>query len=211
MTAPITTTLNRIREHGPCEEGWIMLLKGLNKTTADDEPLSFAKIVEINGLSDAIWCCRAEPQHAREWRLFAVWCGRQVQHLMKDARSITVLDVAERHANGLATDDELKAARDTAMDAAWAADIQDAALDAARVVTWATARVANAAAWAAAGDAALDAARVATWAGRNAARAAGDAAMSPAWAAAGVAAREAARDAQKAEFLRVVRTDESTT
>jgi len=122
----ITTTLNRIRTHGPCSDGWEKLLKGLGKTAADDEPLPYARIVEINGLDDALWCCRAEPQHAREWRLFAVWCGRQVQHLMTDERSIAALDVAERHAHGQATDKELAAARDawdawTARDAAWAA------------------------------------------------------------------------------------------
>ena len=80
----ITTTLNRIREHGPCINGWAKLLRHLDKTGADDEPLPFAGIVESNGLDDALWCCRAAPQHSHEWRLFAVWCARQVQHLMTD-------------------------------------------------------------------------------------------------------------------------------
>jgi hypothetical protein len=96
----ITTTLNRILAHNPCGQpegsttGWRKLLAGLGKTEADDEPLPYARIVEINGLDDALWACRAEPQHAREWRLFAVWCARQVQHVMKDPRSIAALDVA---------------------------------------------------------------------------------------------------------------------
>lgn len=138
----ITTTLNRIREHNPCREGWENLLKGLGKTQADDEPLPFARIVEINGLDDALWCCRAEPQYAREWRLFAVWCARQVQHLMTDERSIAALDVAERHANGQATDEELDASADSAESAAraaWAASAASAA--------WAAS--AESAAWAA--------------------------------------------------------------
>ena len=46
---------------------------------------------------------------------------RRVQHLMPDPRSIAALDVAERHANGMATDDDLSAAVDAAVDAAWAA------------------------------------------------------------------------------------------
>ena len=174
----ITTTLNRIRAYGPCREGWEKLLKGLGKTAADDEPLPFSRIVEINGLDDALWCCRAEPQHAREWRLFAVWSARQVQHLMKDERSIAALDVAERHANGQATDEELAAA----WAAAWAA------AEAAGAAAWA----AGAAAWAAAGAAAR-AAEAAAWA---AAWAAARAAEAAAWAAAWAA--------QKAEFLRVV-------
>lgn len=192
----ITTTLNRIRAHGPCREGWEKLLKGLGKTTADDEPLPFARIVEINGLDDALWCCRAEPQHAREWRLFTVWCARQVRHLMTDERSITALDVAERHANGQATDEELAAAWDAAREAAW-----DAAREAARSAAAAAAReaarpAADAAAWADTRDDAWDAAWDAAWA----------AARAVAWADARAAAWAAwaARDAQKTEFLRVV-------
>ena len=179
----ITTTLNCIRAHRPCAEGWTKLLDGLGKTAADDEPLPYARIVEINGLDDALWCCRAEPQHAREWRLFAVWCARQVQHLMTDPRSLAALDVAERHATGQATDTELTAARDAARAAAWAA-----ARAAARAAACAAADAATWEAWAAARDA--------VWAAADAA----DAAAWEAWAA----ARAAARAAQRAEFQRVV-------
>lgn len=112
----ITTTLNRIRVHGPCNQhgpvedgGWRKLLAGLGKTKADDEPLPYARIVEINGLDDALWACRAEPQYAKEWRLFAVWCARQVEDLMTDERSRRALHVAERYAHGMATNDELAA------------------------------------------------------------------------------------------------------
>lgn len=142
---PITTTLNRIREHGPCKDGWEKLLAYLGKTKADDEPLSFATILRSNGIDDALWCCRAEPQHATEWRLFAVWCARQVQHLMTDQRLIDALDVAEKYANGLATDDELDAARV----AAWSA-AQDEAGEAAWTAAWSAAwEAAWEAAWAA--------------------------------------------------------------
>ena len=149
----ITTTLNRIREHSPCAEGWEKLLKHLGKTKADDEPLPFSVILESNGLDDALWCCRAEPQYAREWRLYAVWCARQVQHLMTDQRSLDALDIAECYANGHATDAELETAWAAAWAAAW--DAGDAA--------WAAARAAaEAAAW--------DAAVYAGWAAGDAAR-----------------------------------------
>ena len=133
----ITTTLNRIREHSPCHEGWTKLLKHLGKTQADDEPLPYAVIARSNGIDDALWCCRAEPDQWKIWRLFAVWCARQVEYMMEDERSKNALNVAERHANGEATDDELTAAWDAAWDAAWAA-----ALDAARAAAWAAARAA---------------------------------------------------------------------
>ena len=151
----LTTTLNRIREHEPCTDGWEKLLKHLGKTQADDEDLPYSVIVESNGLEDALWCCRAEPQYNRQWRLFAVWCARQVQHLMTDQRSLDALDVAERHAIGQATDEELDAAWVAAWDAA-----RVTARVAVRDAAWVAARVAvGDAAWAAAWDAARDAAR----------------------------------------------------
>ena len=92
--------------------------------------------LNLDGLSD------------KQLRLFAVRCARRVQHLMTDPRSIAALDVAERYAQGEATDDELSAARDAAWDASW---------DAARDASWDAAR-------AAARDAARAAARDAAWA-----------------------------------------------
>jgi hypothetical protein len=154
----VKTTLNAIREHSPCADGWSKLLRHLNKTQADDEPLPLRVILDSNGLDDALWCLRAVPNCDREARLFAVWCARQVQHVMTDPRSIAALDVAERHANGDATDAELAAARDAAWDAA---DAARAAAHAARDAAWAAAD----AAWAAA-----DAARAAAHAARAAQR-----------------------------------------
>ncbi|UGQ44945.1 hypothetical protein [Massilia endophytica] len=170
------TTLNEIRKHSPCEEGWAKLLRSLDKTKADDELVSIIQILDSNGLDDALWCLRAVKGCDCEIRLYAVWCARQVEHLMEDERSKRALVVAERHANGEATDDELAAAGDAAGDAAWAA-------------AWAAAR-------AAAGDAARDAARAAAWAAARAA--AGDAARDAARAAAGAAAWAAAGDAARA-------------
>jgi hypothetical protein len=171
------TTLNQIRAKSPCQSGWTKLLAYLGKTKADDEPISIATILDSNGLDDALWCLQAVKGRDREIRLFGVWCARQVQHLMTDPRSIAALDVAERFANGEATQYELNAA---ASDAARAAS--DAARDAASDAASDAARDARAAAWAAAWAAASDAA----WAASDAA-----------WAAASDAAR-AASDAARA-------------
>jgi hypothetical protein len=118
------TTLNRIREHSPCKNGWEKLLRHLGKTGADDELLPLSVIMESNGLDDALWCCRS-VDYDRAWRLYAVWCARQVQHLMKDPRSLHALDVAQAFASGTATRDQLKSAWAAALaaagDAAWAA------------------------------------------------------------------------------------------
>ncbi len=147
------TTLNKIRSHSPCEDGWKKLLKHLGKTAPDDEPLSLLTVLESNGWDDTLWCFRAVEGFDREIRLFAVFCARRVQHLMQDPRSIAALDTAERFANGLATAEELAAAAAWAADAAWAAA---RAADSARAAAWAadSARAAaRAAAWAAARDA----------------------------------------------------------
>jgi hypothetical protein len=116
-------------------------------------------------------------------RLFAVACARDVLHIYEDkypndSRVRDCIDVAERFANGEATNDEMTAAWAAAGDAAGAA--------------------AGAAAWDAAGAAAWDAAGAAAW----------DAAWAAAWAAAGAAgaiARAAARAAAwDAQSLRLV-------
>ena len=127
------TTLRKIRAAGPCgmwlkngqRVGYLKLRHHLGKGYGDDTPVSITTILDSNGVEDALWCLRAVGGRDREIRLYAVWCARQVQHLMADQRSINALDVAVRHANGTATDDELAAARDAALaaarDAAWAA------------------------------------------------------------------------------------------
>lgn len=115
----LVTTLNKIRACSPCVSGWKKLLLSLGKTEADDDPLPFHIILESNGLDDALWCCRSAPEFNNEWRLFAVWCARRVQHLMTDDRSIRALDVAENHAHGNATDKDLVMAWSAARSAAW--------------------------------------------------------------------------------------------
>ena len=107
-----------------------------------------------------LWICDKIGQKPddRTLRLFAVWCarntpladGRKTEDLLTDPRSLAALEVAERHANGQATDEELAAAGAAARDAARAA--ARAAAWAAWAAAWAAWDAAGAA-WAAAGDA----------------------------------------------------------
>ncbi len=170
------TTLNKIRSYKLCKSGWVKLLKHLGKTKADDAPLSFLTILESNELDDTLWCLRAAPDDwMSNFRMYAIWCAKQVKHLMVDERSKNALVVAQNHALGLATDNELKAAAR----AAWAA-AEDVAWDAAEDVARAAAGAAG------------DAARAAAW----------DAAAAAAANAAG-AAGDAAWDAQKEMFIKM--------
>ena len=161
------TTLRKIRAAGPCgmrlddgqRVGYLKLRHHLGKGYGDDTPVDIATILDSNGFDDAVWCLRAVDGHAREKRLYAVWCVREVQSLMKDPCSVTSLDVAERYANGAASKCEL--------DAAWSA-----AYDAARYAAYASyaAWAAAWAAWAAADDAARYAADDAANAGASRAK-----------------------------------------
>lgn len=108
--------------------------------------------MNLKGLSDA------------QLRLYAVGCARRVAHLMDDPRSITAIDVAERHALGQATDEELEAALQAALQAAFQAQKSaKAKAKAAAVAAWAVTVFLSefAARWAAA--AATEAAAGAAW------------------------------------------------
>ena len=89
--------------------------------------------------SDMRFIRRVDKWDAKTQRLFAVWCARESLKLVDnlDPRSVAACDVAERYANGTATDEELAAAsaaaRYAASAAAWAAAwyaARDAARDA---------------------------------------------------------------------------------
>lgn len=194
---PLTTTTARIDACHPCNARRNRAAQLLGIAEPSEEPIFYVYLLDTLGLEDALWCCRAEPDLAPIWRRYAVWCARQVQHLMTDERSLAALDVAERYANGGATDTELDAARDAAraaVDVAVAA--VDAATDAARA-DW------GVSAWAAV-DATVAAAR--------APRTAVDATIAHAWAAAAdtsaavKAARDAAHQKQAAAFRQLVAT-----
>ena len=141
----------------------------------------------------------------KELRLFAVFCARQVQHLLTDERSRQAIDVAERFAYGNATQEELAAASDAASDAA-----SFAASDAARAASYAASDAARAAARYAARYAARAASDAARAAASFAARAASYAASDAARAAASFAARAASYAASAASFAQSTWLRENT-
>jgi hypothetical protein len=173
----LRTTLRLLREHDACALRYYHLVAALGDGWVDDAPISLERILETNGINDALWTLRAvTPEQASERnriaRLSACDCAEAVLPLFErdfpaDNRPREAIRLSRLFAHGEATEDQLAAASDAAW-AAWAA-------------AWAAARAAASdAAWAAASDAASDAA----WAASAAARAA-------AWAAA--SARQADR------------------
>ena len=153
------TTLNLCKANEACAEGYRKLKESLPKGWGDDDPISLERVLESNGIDDAVWAFRACTDQIaadRAARLFACDCAESVLPIFerlrpKDDRPRLAIEVARRFAAGDATGEELVAAQAVAWSAARAA-AQAAAWSAA----WSAAR---AAAW----DAAWSAARAAAW------------------------------------------------
>lgn len=163
-------TLSALRKAGACVAGYnrlVRALQGCGFTKADNargayirfphkDPVSLRFVLDSNGLDDALWALRCidGADNDKDVRLFVVWCVRQVEHLMTDARSIDALDVDELYANNQATDGAAgAAARISSLGepaSAWGA-----ARSAARSAAWASANSGLAwnSAWLAARDA----------------------------------------------------------
>jgi len=173
MSEPKTTTLNEIRKFNPCKEGWTKLLKFLNKTEADDEPLLMATILESNGLSDAIWCLRAFYKNYKQSVVeFACDCTESVLPIWEEWAKVNALEKIETPRQAITM-----ARNSSCADAVHAAN----AACAARAADAAARAHAHAASYAA--YAAAHAARAARAASSDAADAADDAAYAVAYAA----------------------------
>ena len=139
-----TFTIADIRSWNPCYDP--------NRHLPEDWSGTVLEILNHKTISpkDKFWVvCREDLIDAKTLRLFAVWCARQVEHLMTDSKSKQTLDVAERFAHDKATSDELTAARAAAY-AAYADADADAYADDAAAAADAAAADAAAAAYAAA-------------------------------------------------------------
>ena len=118
-----TITCDAIRKHNPCYDPATKLPADYSGTVVD-----FLKQEQVP-THDRIWVARFFVTDKTN-RLFAVWCARRALALQKevDPRSTAACDVAERFANGEATEAELRAARVAA---------EAAVESAARVAAWA--------------------------------------------------------------------------
>ena len=138
-SAPITTTLQAIRDHGPCEDGWKKLIKhlgGVNRVDMNAQ-LPLDTVLTSNGLTDTIWCCRALDADTRK-RLLCLWLADVLEHAAAKHPNTWLTDAVtliREYQAGRATREAVRifqlAAADAAAYAAYAATAHAADADAA--------------------------------------------------------------------------------
>jgi hypothetical protein len=103
-----------IRKFKPCYDPSELITDENEELPIKDWVQKYRNIVPTN---DILWLLlRKEFLSEKDLRLFAVWCAREALKLVEnpDERSVEACNVAERYANGEATQEELLAARKAA-------------------------------------------------------------------------------------------------
>lgn len=179
----LTTTKRLLRKYHACRDRYNYLCDKIGDTK-DNDIIPLTKILELNGIDDAIWALRAVPlkqqkERDRQARLYACAIVRKtpisgnktVWDLLTDERSRNAVEVSEQFAIGKATQEELGAARRAATQAAIDPDgetecglgwgvVWGVAWIAARGMAWEVARVV---AWEVAWEATRGMARGGAW------------------------------------------------
>ena len=167
LTQQLSTTFALAHRAKACSSSYKRMGKALGGITnfGGDTPFTLEQVLDVCGLSDALWClrCTLPDQEAETHRvlcLFLADCLERIEDHMADARSRAVIPLLRRRAAGQATDEEMADASHAAYAAAYAAAEdaadEDAADAAAAYAAAEDAADAAAAAYAAAEDAADD-------------------------------------------------------
>ncbi len=120
------TTLNKIREQIPrglFPPSWGKLLASLNKTKADDEPISFKYLISTLSIKDADWCLRTITY--KEQCLFLADVAESMlpdfEKHNDDPAPRNCIQAIRDYEQGLVSDAELQLAANAAANAAYAA------------------------------------------------------------------------------------------
>lgn len=110
----IRSSLDKDRERSRPEMDFKKILTHLDKSKADNDPLSFKDILDSNGLDYAIECLELHHDQNKV-RLFACDIAERVLHIFEkeypdDGRLRRALEVSRKFAKGKATKEELVAA-----------------------------------------------------------------------------------------------------
>jgi len=119
------TTLEKLRAKSACPDRYIHLLAALGKGWPDDKLIPLVKILETNGLDDAIWALGAVDGIEKETRLFAYDIAEHVLPIYE-----------EKHPDDKRPRGAIKSARHLLEGEVSADDMVP--IGGARVATWAT-------------------------------------------------------------------------
>ena len=142
-TCVLHTTYRLLRQANACKDRYTVFRLAATALgyKGDNTPVPLTVLLQTNGLDDTLWALRAvlPSEKALRNRLARLLACDYAEHVLPvfetrfpaDPRPRAAIAVSRRYALGLATDDELRAARDAAWDAA-----RHAAGTAARDAAW---------------------------------------------------------------------------
>ena len=149
----LTTTFRRAKEAGayPSFYRKFAKYKGGVKKWGLDTPFTLVEVAKVCGLSYALWALGIaieQEERDRIARIFACDCAERVlpvfeKQYPENKRPRQAIEIARLYAKGKASQEKLRAVRDAAIRAAWAAGIafrdttSDAVWDAAKAAAWA--------------------------------------------------------------------------
>ena len=98
----ITTTLQQIRDCGPCRDGWRRILRGVRKRGPDAEPLLIGRIADVAGMPDALWALQSVVGQDAQLRRFAFLvyrlvrtdCSTAVKRIVLNTEQVVFNDIA---------------------------------------------------------------------------------------------------------------------
>jgi hypothetical protein len=110
----IYTSLNEIASFNPCPSGWKDILRGQNKTKADDILFPLTEACESNSISDICWLLGERKKEIQVAIRFARLCADSVAHLKNtyadDAADAADDAYADAYAAAAAATDDAAAA-----------------------------------------------------------------------------------------------------
>ena len=179
LELPPTTTLEQLKKAKACQLGYRKLYRGLGgvKAYGKTTPITYLRILEINGLEDCLWALsRGDEKAVMIMRWWAILCSERAVGIYEklvpnDHRVRICTETTKQFLQGQAAArgaawNAARAAAEARNAARAAAEARDAARDAAKAAAWdaawdaaGDAAEAKAAAWGAAWDAAWDAER----------------------------------------------------
>ena len=87
MKTLLQVTLNTLKKHDACQDGYVRLSKSLggDEIYGLDTPINVLTILKYNGLDDALWSLRATIQNSNKVsNLFSADCAESVLHIFEE-------------------------------------------------------------------------------------------------------------------------------